>query len=46
MNGLILYPMLTTALYYLGARAMITKFIWSRYPKWLDKFMLCSACQR
>ena len=41
---IILYPLLTAALYYLGARAQITRPLWSRYPGWLDRFMLCSAC--
>jgi len=35
---------LSTALYYLGSKAQITRAIWSRYPDWLDNFMLCSAC--
>lgn len=41
---LVLYAFLTTAMYYLGARAVVTSWLWSRYPGWLDKFMLCSAC--
>jgi len=40
----VLYALLTTAAYYLLARAMITKFLWSRYPKWLDYYTLCAAC--
>jgi hypothetical protein len=40
----VLYPLLTTMLYYLGARAMITQWLWSRYPPRLDHFMMCSAC--
>ena len=44
MTSLLLYPLLTTAAYYLGARALVTRFLWSRYPVWLDSFMLCSAC--
>lgn len=40
----ILYALLTTCLYYLGVRAKITHWLWSRYPKWLDNFMMCSAC--
>lgn len=35
---------LAESLYYLGARAEITRFLWSRYPRWLDKFMACAAC--
>lgn len=41
---LILYALLTTALYYLAARAVITKFLWSRYPGWLDHYTMCAAC--
>ena len=41
---LILYPVLATALYYLGARARITYALWSRYPPWLDHWASCSAC--
>lgn len=44
METVVAYFLLTVALYYLGARALITQWIWSRYPRWLDKFMLCSAC--
>ena len=44
MTALLLYPLWTAALYYLGSRAVITSFIWSRYPKKLAKFMDCSAC--
>ena len=40
----ILYALLTTAFYYLGARATITRVIWSRYPSWLDYYTMCAAC--
>ena len=40
----LLYPLLTTALYYLGARAALTRWLWSGYPNWLDSFMVCAAC--
>jgi len=40
-----LYPLLTTALVYLGGFALITKPLWSRYPRWLDTFMTCASCQ-
>ena len=40
----LLYPLITAMFYYLGARAMITQWLWSRYPPWLDHFMMCSAC--
>lgn len=39
-----LYALLTTALYYLGSRALITRHLWQVYPRWLDRFMLCAAC--
>jgi hypothetical protein len=44
MRSLVLYPILTTVLYFLGARATITKFLWSRYSGRLDAFMTCAAC--
>ena len=39
-----MYGLITSAFYYLGSRAKITEFIWSRYPRGIDKFMLCAAC--
>jgi hypothetical protein len=33
-----------TFVYYLFARAEITRFLWSRYPSWLDKLARCPAC--
>jgi hypothetical protein len=44
MTTLLLYAITTTALYYLFARAMITKPLWSRYPRWLDYYTMCAAC--
>jgi hypothetical protein len=44
MAILALYALLTTAAAYLGYRAMITKFLWSRYPPWLNYYMGCTAC--
>ena len=44
MKTVLLYPLLTTTLYYLGSRAKITSFLWSRYPAWLDSYTLCAAC--
>lgn len=44
MNTLIIYVLLTTAIYYLMSRALITKFLWSRYPNILDQYFLCAAC--
>jgi hypothetical protein len=28
----------------LGARDLITRWLWSRYPKSVEKFALCAAC--
>jgi hypothetical protein len=42
--AIILYMLVTPALYYLGSRAMITSFLWLRYPARLSLFMDCSAC--
>lgn len=44
MMTIVLYALLTTALYYLFSRAMITKSLWSRYPAWLDYYTACAAC--
>jgi hypothetical protein len=44
MTALLIYPLLTAALYYLLARAEISRFLWSRYPPALDRFMACAAC--
>lgn len=42
--SIILYMLVTPALYYLGSRAVITHWLWSRYPSRLALFMDCSAC--
>lgn len=44
MIVLLLHALVTTALYYLGSRAEITRFLWSRYPYRLAKFLDCAAC--
>jgi hypothetical protein len=44
VTGLVLYPLLTCTLWYLGTRAVITSWLWSRYPPRLARFMDCSAC--
>lgn len=41
---ILVYALVTTTLYYLGARAVITRGLWSRYPGWLDRLTLCAAC--
>lgn len=44
MTTILLYALVTATLYYLGARALITRWLWSRYPPWLDKLTICAAC--
>lgn len=44
MATLILYALLTTAAYYLAFRAMITRFLWERYPPWLSYYLGCPSC--
>lgn len=44
MTSLILYPLLTTCIYYLVSRAQVTRFLWSRYPEWFDHWAICAAC--
>lgn len=41
---LVIYMLMTTAVYYLLSRAMITRPLWSRYPAWLDYYTSCAAC--
>lgn len=43
-DGILIYPFLTVALYHLLARAMITKFLWSRFPDWLSTVTQCPSC--
>ena len=43
-DGFLIYPLLTAAFYYLGGRAQVTQFLWSRYPPRFDAFMQCAAC--
>jgi hypothetical protein len=46
METLLLYTLATTAFYYLGYKAMITRRLWSWYAQWpsFSSFMGCSAC--
>jgi hypothetical protein len=44
MTTFVLYASLCTAAHYLLARAMITQFLWNRYPERVDRFFLCAAC--
>ena len=42
--AIMLYPLFTAAMFYLGSRAVITKWLWSRYPYWIDYYLSCAAC--
>jgi len=44
MEAILIYALLTSSAFYLGSRAVITRPIWSRYPRWLASFMDCAAC--
>ena len=44
MQTLILYALLTSSLFYLGSRALITRWLWSRYSPVVSLLMDCSAC--
>lgn len=44
MEPFLIYALLTSAAFYLGSRAVITRWLWSRYPRKLAQFMDCSAC--
>jgi len=44
MQTLLLFALLCGALYYLGTRALLTSWLWSRYPPTFARFMDCSAC--
>src|SRR5690349_20665022 len=44
MRALVIYSLLSAALYYLGSRALITRALWSRYPRRIAGFMGCAAC--
>ncbi len=39
-----LIVILPVAFYYLGSRALITRWLWKRYPPGLARFMDCAAC--
>ncbi len=44
LTALIVFSILTTAAYYLLARAEITRRLWSHYPKKVDELARCPAC--
>lgn len=43
MNVLLLVSLVAAA-FYLGDRALITSWLWSRYPRWLAAQRSCPAC--
>ena len=44
MIGILLHVVVTTALFYLGSRAEVTRWLWSRYPRPLARLLDCSSC--
>ncbi len=38
------HALVAAALFYLGSRALITQWLWSRYPQRIATFMDCAAC--
>ena len=44
MESLIIYSLLSTAMYYLGSRAIITRRLWLAYPPAVARFADCPAC--
>jgi hypothetical protein len=44
METLVLYAFCTASLFYLGSRARVTSWLWSRYPRWLALWADCAAC--
>jgi hypothetical protein len=41
---ILVLPLFTAPLFYLGSRAQITRALWSLYPPRLASFMDCAAC--
>jgi hypothetical protein len=44
MQTALLISLLSAGMFYLGSRAIITRWLWSKYPLPLAKFFDCSAC--
>ncbi len=44
MEIMLVYALLTSAMFYLASRARITSWLWSRYPAWLASWVDCAAC--
>lgn len=45
MTSLLFYTLLSSAVFYLTVLAEITRFLWSRYPSRIARFLECPACQ-
>lgn len=41
---LLVYSLLTSAMFYLGSRAVITSWLWSKYSPKLARWADCAAC--
>lgn len=44
IEPLLVCALVTSAMFYLGSRAVITRSLWSRYPPWLARWFDCAAC--
>jgi hypothetical protein len=44
MLDLLTYAIFASTMFYLGSRATVTRWLWSRYPKRFAEFMDCPAC--
>lgn len=44
MMDLVLLAIVGAAAHFLLYRALVTRWLWSRYPAWIDSFFSCSAC--
>ncbi len=44
IQHLLLLGVLSASLHWVLARAEVTRFAWSRAPRWLDKLLRCPAC--
>jgi hypothetical protein len=40
----LIYVLVSPAIFYLASRALITRWLWSRYPAWLAALTDCAAC--
>jgi hypothetical protein len=41
---LLIYSLLTASAFYLGSRAKVTEWVWTKYPPAFARFMDCAAC--